>query len=61
MPKLTDYELERQANIERNKALLQAIGIYHAEVAPLRETEKAVSKDVSSPLFPLLHLESPVI
>lgn len=44
MPKLTDYELERQANIKRNKALLQAIGVYHAEVAPSREAEKAVSK-----------------
>lgn len=57
MPKLTDYELERQANIERNKALLQAIGIYHAEVAPSRETEqlKAVSSSVSLIYVLLIH------
>lgn len=37
MPPLTEYELERQANIERNQQLLKSMGILNAEVAPSRK------------------------
>ena len=39
MPVLTEYELERQANIERNQAILQSLGIFQAEVGPSKAKE----------------------
>ena len=45
MPPLTEYELERQANIERNRRILKELGLYDGlEVAPSRA--KAVSIDI---------------
>ena len=37
MPRLSEYELERQANIQRNQELLKSLGIFNAEVAPSRK------------------------
>ncbi|KAI5117582.1 hypothetical protein M0805_004577 [Coniferiporia weirii] len=42
MPRLTEYELERQANIERNQLLLKSLGIFHAEVAPTKAAKAKV-------------------
>ena len=44
MPRLSEYELERQANIQRNQELLKSLGIFNAEVAPSR---KAVRQHLS--------------
>lgn len=43
MPRLTEYELERLANIERNNELLKSLGIFKAEVAPSKVKEVCVS------------------
>lgn len=42
-PPLTKYELERQANIERNKELLRKLGLEGLEVAPSKAKEKALA------------------
>lgn len=44
MPRLTEYELERLANIERNNELLKSLGIFKAEVAPSKLKEVRVPK-----------------
>ena len=51
MPRLSEYELERQANIQRNQELLKSLGIFNAEVAPSRKTVRAPSS--SSLIFPM--------
>ncbi|KAH8111579.1 hypothetical protein DFH11DRAFT_1612409 [Phellopilus nigrolimitatus] len=43
MPRLTEYELERQANIERNQKLMMSLGILDAEVAPKKPKPKSAS------------------
>ena len=39
MPRLTEYELERLANIERNNELMKSLGLFKPEVAPSKAKE----------------------
>lgn len=45
MPQLTEYELERQANIERNQAILQSLGIFQADVGPSKAKKASLLLD----------------
>ncbi|EJC99539.1 uncharacterized protein FOMMEDRAFT_160606 [Fomitiporia mediterranea MF3/22] len=47
MPRLTEYEIERLQNIERNQALLKKLGIFKAEVAPSKAKEEAKTKEAA--------------
>ena len=45
MPPLTEYELERQANIERNKRILKELGLDDGlKVAPSRAKTVSIGK-----------------
>ncbi|OCB90234.1 hypothetical protein A7U60_g2522 [Sanghuangporus baumii] len=47
MPRLTQYELERLANIERNNDLMKSLGLFKPEVALSKVKEEAKAKQAA--------------
>ena len=48
MSQLTEYEIQRLANIERNQAALRSLGIFQTDVGPSKA--KAVRTDMNNRL-----------